>query len=87
MVLDDSTLSGKVTGLQFQHHERFFRNLIFTADTIANRRDKAKAGIVPNVTQQYDRTLSGTGMDLKFTMRREREPVRTVNAKLVKTAR
>ena len=46
--------------------------------------------VLPNgsyETQQYDRTLSGTGMDLKFTMRREREPVRTVNAKLVKTAR
>jgi hypothetical protein len=35
--------------------------------------------------QQYDRTLSGTGMDLKFTLRRDKEPVRTVNAKLVKT--
>jgi hypothetical protein len=35
--------------------------------------------------QQYDRTLTGTGMDLKFTLRRDREPVRTVNAKLVKT--
>ena len=35
--------------------------------------------------QQYDRTLTGTGMDLKFMMRRDKEPVRTVNAKLVKT--
>jgi hypothetical protein len=36
--------------------------------------------------EQYDRTLSGTGMDLRFTLRRDREPVRTVTAKLVKTA-
>jgi hypothetical protein len=36
--------------------------------------------------EQYDRTLTGTGMDLKFTLRRDREPVRTVNAKLIKTA-
>ena len=35
---------------------------------------------------QYDRTLTGTGMDLKFSLRRDREPVRTVSAKLVKTA-
>lgn len=35
--------------------------------------------------EQYDRTLTGTGMDLKFALRRDREPVRTVNAKLVKT--
>lgn len=37
--------------------------------------------------EQYDRTLTGTGMDLKFSLRRDKEPVRTVNAKLVKTAR
>jgi len=36
--------------------------------------------------EQYDRTLTGTGMDLKFSLRRDKEPVRTVNAKLVKTA-
>lgn len=36
--------------------------------------------------EQYDRTLTGTGMDLRFSMRRDKEPVRTVNAKLVKTA-
>lgn len=37
--------------------------------------------------EEYERTLTGTGMDLKFTLRRDREPVRTVSAKLVKTAR
>lgn len=36
--------------------------------------------------EQYDRTLTGTGMDLKFVLRRDKEPVRTVNAKLIKTA-
>jgi hypothetical protein len=36
--------------------------------------------------EQYDRTLTGTGMDLKFTRLRDREPVRTVTGKLVKTA-
>ena len=46
--------------------------------------------VLPNGTfeiEEYERTLTGTGMDLKFTLRRDREPVRTVNAKLVKTAR
>jgi hypothetical protein len=36
--------------------------------------------------EQYDRTLTDTGMDLKFTRLRDREPVRTVTGKLVKTA-
>jgi len=35
--------------------------------------------------EQYDRTLSGTGMDLKFTRLRDREPVRTVTGKLIKS--
>jgi hypothetical protein len=35
--------------------------------------------------EQYDRTLKDTGMDLKYTRLRDREPVRTVTGKLVKT--
>ena len=45
--------------------------------------------IMPNGAyelEQYDRTLSDTGMNLKFTRMRDREPVRTVTGKLVKTA-
>ncbi len=34
----------------------------------------------------YDRTLSGTGMDLQFTSRRNGEAVRTVQGRLVKSA-
>ena len=36
--------------------------------------------------QVYERTLSGTGMQLRFTRIRDGEPVRTVDAKLVKVA-
>ena len=36
--------------------------------------------------QSYARTLSGTGMDLNFTRIRDGEPMRSVNAKLVKAA-
>jgi hypothetical protein len=35
--------------------------------------------------EQYDRTLLDTGMDLKFTRLRDREPVRTVTGKLIKS--
>ena len=35
--------------------------------------------------EQYDRTLSGTGMDLKFSRLRDRETARVVTGKLVKT--
>ena len=55
MILEDSTPPGKVTRLQFQHHKRFFRNLILTTDTIANRGGKAKAGVVLPATQQHYR--------------------------------
>ena len=34
--------------------------------------------------QTYDRTLTGTGMDLKFTRVRDGQPVRAVTGKLVK---
>lgn len=34
----------------------------------------------------YDRTLSGNGMELRFTSRRDGESVRTVEARLVKAA-
>lgn len=37
--------------------------------------------------QQYDRTLTGAGMDLVFNRIRDGEDVRTVKGKLVKTAR
>ena len=35
--------------------------------------------------QQYDRTLSGTGMQLTFTSLRDGDRVRTVKGRLVKT--
>ena len=38
------------------------------------------------VVQSYDRTLAGTGMELKFVSVRDGEPVRQVNARLVKVA-
>jgi hypothetical protein len=37
--------------------------------------------------QRYDRTLSGTGMDLTFTRTKDGERTRRVKGKLVKTAR
>jgi hypothetical protein len=37
------------------------------------------------IVQQYDRTLSGTGMDLRYTQLRGQHNVRVVSAKLVKT--
>jgi hypothetical protein len=37
------------------------------------------------IVQQYDRTLSGTGMDLRYTQLRGQHNVRVVAAKLVKT--
>jgi hypothetical protein len=37
------------------------------------------------IVQQYDRTLSGTGMDLRYTQLRGQHNVRVVAAKLIKT--